>query len=326
MLHVLDARGWLVVAGCFLFTSTANAQVVVSNDIYTSNNDMIIKHYSSAGAFINSFSFPSIYGNEVRGMAVGPDGLLYTTISKGSAGFSVVACNAAGIVQQTYSGPDYLAGSLASGKINFANNGQFFVAGVGLRRFSVGNPIGMTVYSSVLDVYDMQRLGNGNLLLLNQSQIQEITTSGSVVRTINSSIGLNDARGIEYNPVTNKIYVSMLGYSGQSFRVMRLDGQTGLVEKNVQYHYADDLYLTPDNRLLVGSSSLNVGIFDLDLNQVGSLAGGSQEFVTQIIPAPEPGSFVLLGTVALMAVARQRRVPCCLPLRQRHERETRRCQ
>jgi hypothetical protein len=47
------------------------------------------------------------------------------------------------------------------------------------------------------------------------------------------------------------------------------------------------------------AASINVGIFNLDLNQIGGL-GGVQMFVTQLVPAPELGSAVLLGAAALV--------------------------
>ena len=199
-----------------------------------------------------------------------------------------------------------MAGNLSYGKIAFANNGQFFVAGGDtLRRFNVGSQFGNLVYTNN-QVFDVTPTPSGSLLVLSAYQLQEITTSGTVIRTINSSVGLGDARGVAYNPATDKIYVTMLGYTGEFFRIMRLNGQTGVVEKNEIYTYADDLFLTNDNRLLVGSRTVDTGIFDLDLNQTGTLTGGPQMFVTQIVPVPEPGSVVLLSAAAVAGLCRFR--------------------
>ena len=63
---------------------------------------------------------------------MGPDGLLYAVVSPGTGaiGFNVVAIDGAGTVCETYSSNStYLDGNLSCGKIAFANNGQFFVAG-----------------------------------------------------------------------------------------------------------------------------------------------------------------------------------------------------
>lgn len=308
MPHRTGQCAWVVAIGFFAFTPAAHAQVIIPNDIYTADYNSVIKHYSSTGAFVNSFSISATYGSEVKGMAYGPDGLMYATVGIDAGGFNVVALNSAGNVVQSYSGSEGVNGNLSYGKIGFATNGQFFVAGQNhLRRFTVGNPTGTVVYTSLGQVFDVKGLPWGNLLVLSGNQIQEITTSGAVVRTINTSISLASAMGIEYYPATDSIYVTMFGFTGQFYRVMRINGQNGLVEKNVMYTQPDDLSLTVDNKLLVGSGSLNVGIFDLDLNQIGSLPGGQQNFVMQFAAVPEPSSFVLLGLATVSCVVQRRR-------------------
>jgi hypothetical protein len=149
-------------------------------------------------------------------------------------------------------------------------------------------------------VFDAKALPSGNLLVISAYQLQEITLDGVLVRTINPSIGLGDARGVAYNPATDKIYVSMLGYTGEFSQVMRLDGVTGLVDMQVTYGYPDDLFLTNDGRLLVGSTYQAPAFFDLNLTQTGNLGSGSQSFVTQAIPVPEPGSVILASFAAIV--------------------------
>ena len=292
-------------------SATARGQVVVPGDIYTSNSDTVIKHYTSAGSYVGSFSLSSSYGNGIKGMAFGPDGFLYVTVANGTNGFNVVSLNGAGAVQKTYTGPEYVAGNLSYGKITFATNGQFFVGGQDdLRRFTIGNQYGNLVYTNN-QVFDATALPNGNLLVLSAYSLQEIKTDGTVVRTINPSVGLGDARGVAYDAATDKIYVTMLGYSGEFFRIMRLDAQTGVVDRKETYNYADDLFITNDNRLLVGSRTLDVATFDLELTQTGTLSGGAQLFVTQAIPVPEPGLilFVSAATLTGAGYLRSRRRP-----------------
>lgn len=67
----------------------------------------------------------------------------------------------------------------------------------------------------------------------------------------------------------------MLGYSDQFFRLMRFDWRTGETEKNEAYWYGDDIALLADGRLLVGSRTQAPGLFDQDLNLLGSF--GSQQ-------------------------------------------------
>jgi hypothetical protein len=296
----------LAAAAFALLPPAVQAQVINYGDIYTSNSGAEFKRYTSDGSFVSSHSILQAYGSGVRGMAYGGDGLMYVTVSNGLSGYNVVALDAAGSVQRAFSGPDYVTGNISYGKIAFANNGQFFVAGQNnLRRFTLGDSSGTVVYSAN-QVFDATALPSGNLLVLSAYLLQEITTDGTIVRTIPTGISLGDARGVAYNPATDDIYVTMLGYTGQSFRVLRLDGQTGAVEKNVFFWYADDLTLTTDNRLLVGSRTQNPGVFDLDLNQIGTLAGGAQIFVSQAVPVPEPGALVFGSLAVALALGRRR--------------------
>src|SRR5262245_32446175 len=100
-----------VVFVVFACVSTASGQVIVPNDIYTAGGSLTIKHFTRSGSLVGSFTVPSGYGSEVRGMALGPDGLLYATIANGINGFNVVSLNSAGAVQQVYTGPEYVAGN-----------------------------------------------------------------------------------------------------------------------------------------------------------------------------------------------------------------------
>jgi hypothetical protein len=82
---------------------------------------------------------------------------------------------------------------------------------------------------------------------------------------------------------------------------VKLDGTTGQVKKQVTFVGGSDLFLTADSRLLVGSSSQLPGIFDLNLNQIATIHGGSQMFVTQAVPEPSTLTLLALGAVVLVA-------------------------
>jgi hypothetical protein len=266
--------------------------------LYSSNSQsLVISRYEPDGAFIDSISISPAYGSEVRGLAFGPDNLLYATTVDGS-GFKVVAIDRSGAVQSTYSGQGYLAGDLSSGKINFARNGQFFVAGGQyLTRFDVGTTYGTSIYTNN-GVTDVKGLPDGNLLVLSNYELDELTTGGELVRTITPSpVLLVDARGVEYDPASKTIYVSMLGYSGEEFQILRMRSSGQIIE-STYFVYAIDLLLTPDPhfaagrsrpgpgspapRLVVGSWTQAPGIFDLTLHQTGVLDSGQQMFVTQM--------------------------------------------
>lgn len=279
-----------------------------NNDCYTTNYfSNVINQYSASGTYLSSMSVSASEADSLKGLTFGPDGLLYTTGVKGS-GFVVAALDQAGTVHQTYTGSEYVQGNLSFGKIAFANDGQFFVAGQDdLRAFTPGSSASSVIYTNN-QIFDVKGLPNGNLLVLSAYSLQEITVTGQVVRSIApSGISLVDARGVEYDPSNNKIYVSMLGYTGEYFRILKLNGTTAAVEANVSFNYADDLFLTSDSRLLVGSRTQAPGIFDLNLNQIGTLGSSQQMFVTQSVPEPAPA--ILFGLTLLLARRRKHGLP-----------------
>ncbi len=141
--------------------------------------------------------------------------------------------------------------------------------GASLTRYTPGSPTGTVVFAGSDPVVDVDPLPSGNLLVLTYDAIHEIKTDGTEIRTINPSVRLSEGQSLAYDPQTNDIYVTMLGYTGELHQVMQLDGDTGQVKKQITFIYPEDLFLTSDARLLVGSRTQAPGIFDLNLNQIG---------------------------------------------------------
>jgi hypothetical protein len=247
----------------------------------------------------------STYGSQVKGLSFGQNGLLYAVTARDS-GFGVVALDKNGAVQETYAGSSNITGDLGYGKIAFSKNGQFFVAaGANVVAFTPGTSFGSSIYTNN-SVIDVVSLPSGNLLALSAYDLKEITITGSVVRSIIPSISLSDAQGVEYNPATNDIFVTMNGYTSQHDRIMRIDSSTGQVEVNNYFWYPSDMILTSDNRLIVGSRTQAPGIFDLNLNQIGSLTANQQMFVTQmpsVVPEPASANLLVYGAAFLIGVS-----------------------
>jgi hypothetical protein len=231
--------------------------------------------------------------------------LLYASAVQGS-GFAVLAIDSSGTVQQTYAMSSvYLAGNLSYGKI--AVNGQYiYVAGANqVTRFNVGDPnSGTSIYQNN-QLFDVNILPNGNLLAASAYYIDEITSSGSTVRSIPGYFV--DIRGIAYNPTSNDLFVTELGYTGFSFQLMRLDATSGAVEASTGFWYGDDLYLTDTGQLLVGSRTQAAGIFTQNLVQTGTLGSSSQMFVTEcVVPEPSACALLITSAVALLAISKGR--------------------
>src|SRR5262245_44315582 len=69
---------------------------------YTTNYfSRVITEYNAAGHVLGSLTLPFDVGGELRGLAFGPDGLMYVTAAR-TTGFAVLALDSAGAVQQTY--------------------------------------------------------------------------------------------------------------------------------------------------------------------------------------------------------------------------------
>lgn len=282
----------------------AHAAITFTPGHYYSSTDSsrVITQYNPAGNVVGTLTLPTTLGSAVRGLAFGADNLLYATEVRDS-GFAVLALNSSGAVQQTYAMDlVYVAGNISYGKV--ALDSQYlYVAGANqVTRFTLGNPAsGVSIYTNN-QLFDVEPLPNGNLLAASAYQINEITNAGALVRSI-PLVGnsYTDIRGVEFDPITNNLFVTHLGHTGFSFQLMRVDGTTGVLEESVTFNYADDLFLTNSGSLLVGSRTQTPRIYTEDLDQTGALGANSQLFVTQYIPEPGTVSCLFAGGVALLA-------------------------
>lgn len=284
----------------------------VPGHYYTSNySSRVITEYDSTGVVVGSYTVPPALGEEVKGLAFGADGLLYAAVSRGSAGFTVIALRSDGSIAVSYVGAGYIFTNLSHGKIALDNQ-YLYVTGSGqLTRFHLGDPSsGTVVYGTGSGIFDVKPLPNGHLFVALQSSVEEITNSGAFVRHIVLTGGgfdehFGDIRGLEYNPATNILFVTHLGGTGFSDRIIRLNATTGALLSSAVLIYADDMFLDSSGNLLVGSRTENPTLFSQDLVRGNSLNGGQQMFVTQYAPAQalnistrmrvESGNNVLIG-------------------------------
>jgi hypothetical protein len=255
----------------------------VPNHLYTTSySSRTILQYDETGALLDSLEIEPAEADELKGLAFGPDGLLYVTAVR-SSGFEVLALDEAGVVYARYPGNVYVRGNLSYGKLA-VDEQYLYVAGQDrLTRFELGNPGASSLIYTDNQVFDIEIMSSGNLLVLSAYRLAEITPQGQLVRQIGPPFPgrFVDARGVEYDEVTGKIFVTHLGYSGFFFRLMRLDGTTGVLEDDVVFTYADDLFVTSTGDLLVGSRTNPPRIYDQALQQLREFEGGARMFVTQ---------------------------------------------
>jgi len=238
--------------------------------------------YDSSGNFIDSVTLPSRLGSETRGIAFGPDNLLYVTMVSGS-GFAVYALDSTGAVLRKYRYPVYVAGNLSFGKIAIDDRFIYVTGQDELIRFRLGRPrSGRSIYSNN-QVFDAKVLPSGNLFVASAYAIDEINNQGILVRHIILSGGPSfvDVCGIEYDPATDNLFATELGYTDFFFQLMRINASTGQFEQSVTFSYADDLFLSESNTLLVGSRTDTPRVYSEDLAQIDTIGTAERMFVTQ---------------------------------------------
>lgn len=289
----LQLAALCIVVACCGPLAQAAIQFTDGNFYASCYSSRTIYQYDSTGATVGSLTVPSTLASELRGLAFGPDGLLYAVAPAGG-GFSVFAMNAAGDVQAIYNyANSYINGNISYGKIAFDNTGHFWVGGPALVRFDTGNTTSGTFVRS--NVNDLEPLPDGNLLIVSEYDLSQISSAGALVRSYPS--------GVEYNPATNTIFTTELGQTGAFDQLRKRDAATGNLINSISFWYGDDMFLANDGRLIVGSRTQAPGIFNQDLTQLGSFGGGVERmFVTQYI-TPEPTS--IAGLVLLLGFRRR---------------------
>jgi hypothetical protein len=139
------------------------------------------------------------------------------------------------------------------------------------------------------------------------------------VRTVVFTNGIDfvDIRGIEYNPATNKLFVTQLGTTGSKFSILRVNASTGEIETGTLFNYANDLFLTASGNLAVGSWTETARIYNQDLIFVSPLGTDQRQFVTQYLsgqgtPTPTPTT-TPSGTPTPTATPTSRPIPTPRP-------------
>lgn len=287
-----------VLGSCCCRQAAEAAFDFIPGHYYTSNASQTLTEFNASGVAVGTLVIPTSLGFEARGLAFGPDFLLYTPVLRPS-GFAVLAYDSSGTLRQTYTSTEaYIGGNSSFGKIAVSGEYIFVAGGDAVTRFTIGVPNSGTIIYTGNQIFDVELLPNGNLLAASAYGIAEITPAGALVRNISLQGGERfvDIRGIAYDPATEELFVTQLGYTNFSFQLMRVDATTGFLEANVTVNYADDLFLTPSGQLLVGSYTQRPTHYSQALVSTGfSLGTSPQVFVTQFNPVPEPTVTALLA-------------------------------
>jgi hypothetical protein len=172
---------------------------------WTFGNTTNVFEYTAEGTFLDSLTVPSLLqDDELRGIAFGPDGLLYAVmVHFGDSGYQVLALDSSGTVHQTYRMDGvYIFGGGSYGKIAIDDQGNMYVAGgSALVHFTIGDPNSGTILYPHDQMEDVKILPNGHFFAAWEYGVDEITSTGSFVRTVVSSNGIDFVNiwGIEYS-------------------------------------------------------------------------------------------------------------------------------
>jgi hypothetical protein len=271
----------------------ANAAHPFAGDYYSSYAS-VLTQYAPNGAFVRNMATGDPTG-ESRGIAFGPDGL-YVVLSRSGAPSSVEVIDAQGTVLRTYSFAGWTGGLVTSGNIRFAPGKEVFYVSAqdGIYCFPTYGTLGSRLITQ--STTDVAVKPNGNLLVADDYSITQYTPDGVKLNTITTiadphGLGPGDAwlvdvRGVAYDPRTDTTFVTMLGYTGFYDQLLALKGTTNELKGLTSYWYGNEMDVTADGHLLVGSWTQAPGIFTVSdtvpmtFTQTGTMGSSEAVFVT----------------------------------------------
>jgi len=278
-----------------------------------------INEHSVNGGFLTTVSIQGLEpGEETKGIAFGPDGNLYVVLDRLFTSARLVSVDAHGAISESYALPVATGGNLSYGKLEFTGDGTVYVGtAAGIVSIQLGDPGSARLLAEqTRDAFDLAVLPGGNLLMISSYSLDEIDGDGNLVRTITLSdpnhvsdasfFFVNDLRGIEYDPITDRVFVSMLGNSDNlSFVTMAFDLATGILLDIGSFTYGDDMFLAGDTLLLGSRTEAPWILSPVDLSILGRLDGAERMFVTRnaVAVVAEPGTLALMAASLLLMLA-----------------------
>ncbi|MBX3725521.1 MAG: hypothetical protein KF823_06345 [Xanthomonadales bacterium] len=279
----LLAALWLVAPGLRAFQ--------LHPDFHYSTSETAINAYDDAGVLVASLPWGS--NHDVRGLAIGPDGLLYV-VRAGTQGpllTTVEVLGPDGQLMARFGNGAWSAGNLSLGKIAFAPDRHVFYVGTsgGIYEFNQTTRSGRRLVAD--PAYGLDVLPNGELLVGADSTLYRRTPGGAFIHAftnIDDPDGLTGVvnprmvgiRDVAYSAATDRTYVTMGGYSGFFFRLLAFQGTSNRLVAQTYFWYGDDIHVDDAGNLLVGSRTQAPAWFTPELELIGQLDGPAARFVT----------------------------------------------
>jgi hypothetical protein len=227
----------ILLAFAVFISSPAHSFSFVNGNIYSTSDDAI-NQYTETGELVGSLSL-SQFGYDLRGIAFGLDRNLYVVRSSNNLSY-VDVIRGDGALIKSYDFTGSIAGNISYGKIAFDPRGENFFVGTvnGVYKFNTQDNNGSLYINQ--SAFDLDVTSSGDLIVASDYSLLTYSSEGILKNSITSLLDPNnitndisprfvDIRGVEYDDVSDKTFVTMLGYSGivdMSFKLIQLDGLT----------------------------------------------------------------------------------------------------
>lgn len=273
----------VILAAMSVFPDRAESSFVPGHIYATTGSSWALTEYDRNGSIVGQIGVNA--GGAVRGLAFGPDGLLYATIVDENS-FLVVAVDGQGTIRAEYEGRGRISGSTQHGRLALDDDHIYVGVGRSVQRFrrdGSERPIYLYTHDKLhVDVYDIEIRPNGNLIVASTYEIEEITPDGEFVRNLGDPepFRYNHIRGIALGPQAESLFVTHHGTTGFFSRIIRVHSRRGILAQNVRFA-GSGMIVTEDDRLVVAGRNGPPRIFTTGLVPLGDFEGETVAFVTE---------------------------------------------
>lgn len=281
----------IVIALLFLsVASPVQAGLTIEPGQLYATSGMAITQYDARG---ERLAMMAITEGELRGIAVFGGDRLLVVQSRFPPALSRLLTIAPGegiIDSREFSGST--AGNISLGKIHVTRDGAILVA-TGSAVLRLATP------SAPPEVFlpggfDVAELPDGTLVVAEDYALAHYAPDGTLLGRQGATLSPTGARqtlftnlrGVHWSDSHQRLYATMLGSSGDFFRLIAMTAEF-VEQQKVSHAYADDIAEGMDAQLVVGSRTLAPTYYDSELRLLRSVAGQAAQFVAvHRLPGP----------------------------------------
>lgn len=270
----------------FLYSVPSKAELSIAYGHLYATSGETITQYSDTGAPVAMLMLPE---GTLRGIAVyGHDRLLVVQSRNSPALPRLLTVDRNGEVIARRDLPGGISGNISSGKIHVTRSGAILIA-TASAVLRLATPDAFPE-SFLPGGYDVTELPDGSLVVAEEYTLARYSPDGTFIGEVSGSVNASGApatrftnlRGVHWSDQHQTLYATMLGHSGDTFRIIAMSA-VGYVElRKVSHHYADDLIDAAGGDLAVGSRTLAPSFYDSALRLRGAVSGPAAHFVAAV--------------------------------------------